>query len=145
MVEGSFPEPDAVASALKFSLGLLERRLRQLPGADDLTMPEQSVLARLDRSGPATASHLARAEQVTPQAMGPTVARLEERGVVTRSPDPADSRRILFSVTGSGLRMLRSRRSGRVERMARVMADNFTRDELRQLEAAVPLPLSVLW
>jgi DNA-binding MarR family transcriptional regulator len=138
MVEGT-PEPDEVASALKLSIGLLLRRLRQSPGTDDLTIPEQSTLSRLERGGPTTASHLARAEQVTPQAIGPTVARLEERGLIVRSPDPRDGRRILLSVTEHGLEALRNKRSVRVEQMADALAEDFTRAELKTLRAAALL------
>jgi DNA-binding MarR family transcriptional regulator len=132
-------EPEEVASALKLSIGLLLRRLLQSPGSDDLTMPEQSTLSRLERGGPSTASDLARAEQVTPQAMGPTVAALEERGLIARSPDPTDGRRVLLSVTGPGLEALRSKHSARVARMARVLAESFSPVELEQLRNAAAL------
>src|ERR1700733_11427442 len=93
MVEGSL-DPNKVASALLLNVGLFVRRLRQSLGTAELTMPEQSTLSRLERGGPASASDLARAEQVTPQAVGPLVAVLEERGLVMRSPDPKDGRRV---------------------------------------------------
>ena len=138
MVEGSL-DPNEVASALQLSISLLVRRLRQSAGSDELTMPEQSTLARLERGGPASASDLARAEQVTPQAVGPLVAGLEERGLVMRCPDPKDGRRVLLSVTESGLEALRDKRSARVERMANVLAEDFSRAELETLHAAAQL------
>src|ERR1700678_3303303 len=124
MVEGTL-DPDEVASALKLSIGLFVRRFRQSPGSGELTMPEQSTLSRLERGGPASAGDLARAEQVTPQAVGPTVAVLEERGLVMRSPDPKDGRRVLLSVTEPGLEAVRNKRSARAEGMANVLADDF--------------------
>src|ERR1700729_1273192 len=138
MVEGIL-DPNEVASALQLSISLLVRRLRQSAGSDELTMPEQSTLARLERGGPASASDLARAEQVTPQAVGPLVAGLEERGLVMRCPDPKDGRRVLLSVTESGLEALRDKRSARVERMANVLAEDFSRAELETLHAAAQL------
>ena len=138
MVEGSL-DPNEVASALLLNVGLFVRRLRQSLGTAELTMPEQSTLSRLERGGPASASDLARAEQVTPQAVGPLVAVLEERGLVMRSPDPKDGRRVLLSVTESGLEALRDKRSARVERMANVLAEDFSRAELETLHAAAQL------
>ena len=88
---------------------------------------------------PASASDLARAEQVTPQAVGPTVAVLEERGLVMRSPDPKDGRRVLLSVTEPGLEALRDKRSAVVERMAVVLAEDFSEAELETLHAAALL------
>jgi DNA-binding MarR family transcriptional regulator len=138
MVEGAL-DPSEVASALLLNVGLFVRRLRQSPGTAELTMPEQSTLSRLERGGPASASDLARAEQVTPQAVGPLVAVLEERGLVMRSPDPKDGRRALLSVTEPGLEALRNKRSARVERMANVLAEDFSRAELETLHAAALL------
>ena len=138
MVEGS-PGPNEVASALQLGIGLFVRRSRQSAGTGELTMPEQSTLSRLERGGSASASDLARAEQVTPQAVGPVVAGLEGRGLVMRSPDPKDGRRVLLSVTESGLEALRDRRGAVVERMANVLAEDFSRAELETLHAAAPL------
>jgi DNA-binding MarR family transcriptional regulator len=138
MVEGNL-DPNEVASALLLNVGLFVRRLRQSPGTAELTTPEQSTLSRLERGGPASASDLARAEQVTPQAVGPLVAALEERGLVMRSPDPKDGRRVLLSVTEPGLETLRNKHSARVERMANVLAEDFSRAELETLHAAAQL------
>jgi DNA-binding MarR family transcriptional regulator len=138
MVEGSL-DPSEVASALMLNVGLFVRRLRQSRWTAELTTPEQSTLSRLERGGPASASDLARAEQVTPQAVGPLVAGLEERGLVMRCSDPQDGRRVLLSVTESGLEALRDKRSARVERMANVLAEDFSRAELETLHAAAQL------
>jgi DNA-binding MarR family transcriptional regulator len=138
MVEGIL-DPNEVASALLLNVGLFVRRLRQSAGNGELTTPEQSTLSRLERGGPVSASDLARAEQVTPQAVGPLVAALEERGLVMRSPDPKDGRRVLLSVTEPGLETLRNKHSARVERMANVLAEDFSRTELETLHAAAQL------
>lgn len=143
-VKVKFPMVDdldvgVVGSALQVSLGLFVRRLRQpLPG--ELTLPEVSVLSRLERAGSATTSDLARAEQITPQAMGSTLAGLEERGLVERRPDPADGRRVVMSMSEPGQRALRDRRSARSEQVAKALvAGGFTRAELEMLMAAAPL------
>jgi hypothetical protein len=63
-----------VAGALRMSMGLLVRRLRQMKAEGELTLPESSALARLDRGGPATSATLAKLEQISPQSMGATLA-----------------------------------------------------------------------
>jgi DNA-binding MarR family transcriptional regulator len=128
-----------VAGALQVALGLLRRQLRQTQAHGELTAPETAALARLDRGGPATASALARLEQISPQSMGATLAALESRGLLQRRPDPADGRRVVLSVTDAGLQVLRNRRSARTEQLARALSAGFTRAELRQLTAAAPL------
>ena len=128
-----------VAAALRVSMGLLLRRLRQVGVPGELTVPETSALARLDRNGPATSSELARVEQISPQSMGATLSALEARGLVTRDPDARDGRRIVLSVTEAGRRLLRDKRDARTEHLARALAAGFTREELAQLMAAAPL------
>jgi len=128
-----------VAAALRVSMGLLLRRLRQVGVPGELTVPETSALARLDRNGPATSSELARVEQISPQSMGATLSALEARGLVTRDPDARDGRRILLSVTDAGRQLLRDKRDARTEHLARALAAGFTREELEQLMTAAPL------
>ena len=128
-----------VAAALRVSMGLLLRRLRQVGVPGELTVPETSALARLDRNGPATSSELARVEQISPQSMGATLSALEARGLLTRDPDARDGRRILLSVTDAGRQLLRDKRDARTEHLARALAAGFTREELEQLMTAAPL------
>jgi DNA-binding MarR family transcriptional regulator len=128
-----------IAAALRVSIGLLLRRLRQVRPDDEITLPESSALARLDRTGPATPGALAKVEQISPQSMGATIAALETRGLVERHADPADGRRVVLSVTGAGLELLRNKRGARTEQMAQALSAGFTAAELRQLAAVAPL------
>jgi DNA-binding MarR family transcriptional regulator len=134
----SEPDVDQVAGALFVSVGLLRRRLRAAGAPGEMTFSEIAALARLERGGPATSAELARLEQISPQAMGATLAGLEERGLVARSADPADGRRVVMSATDAGLDVVRKRRGVRVDQIAAALA-GFTRTELRQLLAAAPL------
>jgi len=128
-----------VAAALRVSIGLLLRRLRQSRPPGELSLPEGSALTRLDRGGPATASELARLEQISPQSMGATLGALEARGLIERRADPADGRRAVLSVTGTGQQVLRDRRNARTEQLAKALSAGFTPDELSQLQVAAPL------
>lgn len=128
-----------LAAALRVSVGMLLRRLRQVRPDDELTLPESSALARLDRTGPATPGALAKVEQISPQSMGATLAALEARGLIGRRPDPADGRRVVLSVTEAGQELLRNKRGARVEQLAQALSAGFTAAELRQLAAAAPL------
>jgi DNA-binding MarR family transcriptional regulator len=132
------PDIEQVAAALRVSVGVLVRRLRQ-QAEGELTLPETSALARLDRCGPTTASELAKLEQISPQSMGATLSALESRGLVDRRPDPGDGRRALITVTKGGLQILRDRRNERTQLLAHALSNAFTRAELKQLMAAAPL------
>lgn len=130
---------EALANELRIGIGLLLRRLRQVPAADELTLPEAAALARLDRYGPATASELAKREQISPQSMGATTAALEARGLLERSPDPGDGRRQILSPTRAGMATLRGRRNARSQAMAAALDAEFSAAELEALRAAAPL------
>jgi DNA-binding MarR family transcriptional regulator len=121
------------------TLGLLVRRLRQVPTEGELTLSESSALARLDRGGPTTASALAKLEQISPQSIGATIAALEARGLIARAADPADGRRSILTVTPEGLALLWSRRNARTEHLARTLAASFSPAEVEQLLAILPL------
>jgi DNA-binding MarR family transcriptional regulator len=131
---------DEVAAALRGSIGLLARRVRQASQSDgDLTWTERATLGRLERSGPATSAEMARLEQISPQSMGTTLAELERRGLVERRPDPEDGRRIVVSVTAEGQLTRRTRRDAQTEQLAKILSAEFTRSELQHLMAAAPL------
>ncbi|MEU6843334.1 MarR family transcriptional regulator [Streptomyces sp. NPDC046716] len=134
------PDPEAIAAALLASVSTLVRRVRQTPVESGLTMPQRTALSRLDRLGPTTSSALAREVQITAQAMGATLGVLRERGLVERSPDPDDGRRMVLSVTDAGRRALRDKRNERVEMLARALgSDAFTPEERARLGAVAPL------
>jgi DNA-binding MarR family transcriptional regulator len=139
--ESTLQEPDVteVAAALRVSIGLLLRRMRQVRPDGELSLPETSALARLDRSGPATSSALAKEEQISPQSMGATLAALEARGLVARQPDPDDGRRAVLTLTGAGQQVLRDKRSARVAQLAAALSSAFSPAEVIQLKAAAPL------
>ena len=129
-----------VAESLRLALGLLLRRLKQVPvGSGELTLPQHTALVRLDRGGPATSTELAKQEQISPQSMGATLAALEGHGLIERSPDPADGRRIVLSVSDAGRDLLRIRRTERTKALAKVLASEFTPAELERLKDAAPL------
>jgi len=133
------PDVNNVAAALQMSIGLCIRQLRQMPAEGDLSLPEASVLKRLDRSGPSSVTELAKAEQISVQSMGTTLGALEARGLVQRHPHPTDGRRSVLSITKSGTRVLSDKHNGRAEQLAKALSTGFSPAELRQLMVAAPL------
>jgi DNA-binding MarR family transcriptional regulator len=124
---------------MRVAVGLVVRKMKQAPLDGDLTMAESSALSRLDRGGPATSSDLARVDRISPQSMGVTVAALEERGLVQRSRDPEDGRRIVLSITEDGQQRMHDKRGARTEQLAAALRGGFSNAELGQLMAAASL------
>lgn len=132
-------DADRLAGELRASLGPLVRRLRQVGPDRELTLSQTSVLARLDRGGPATSSELAAAEGITPQSVCATVAALTARGLVTRRPDPHDGRRGVLSLTDAGTEALHGVRNERARRLAHAISTGLDPAERERLAAAIPL------
>jgi DNA-binding MarR family transcriptional regulator len=111
-------------SVLDFTqaIGLLMRRVRAAAATHELSLTESSVLARLAREGPATTAELARAEGMKPQSMGTTIAALEERELVERTPHATDGRQLLIQLTEKGLALRKSTREAKQMWLAQAIA-----------------------
>jgi DNA-binding MarR family transcriptional regulator len=117
----------------------LKRRARTDAAGQTLPYPQHAVLKRLENGGPATTADLARAELITPQAMGGLVATLEQAGYVARHDDAADARRRLVALTAAGRKGLAANRAARHRWLASLVAEQFDADEQRTLVAALAL------
>lgn len=127
------------ATRLRVSLGAFRRRVHEAATEGELTGPELTAVSRLDRGGPSTIAELARREQISPQAMGATVAGLERRGLVVREPDANDGRRSILTLTPAGRAAIRSGRSAIVDKMVVALDKSFTREEIAALDEAALL------
>ena len=128
-----------VAGELRVVLGQLVRRLREQADGSDLTRSQASVLGRLDRDGPATATVLARAEGLRPQSMGTIVAALAAAGLVAGSPDPKDGRKTILSLTQTAREQFRTGRLAREDWLIQAMSAALTPSELDQLSSSIGL------
>jgi DNA-binding MarR family transcriptional regulator len=128
---------------LRIAIGRIARRIRQIyataESATDPSFIEVSVLLRLDRHGPLTSRALAEIESVTPQAIGTALSSLERRGLVARSRDPSDGRKVITAITEAGRGVLASREHAMNEHMTTAFRDGFDAAERRQLAAVIPL------
>jgi len=127
------------ASRLRVAIGAVKRRIREASAEGELSVPQLTALSRLARLGPMTTAELARREQISPQAMGATIASLETLGLVARSADAADGRLSILGLTPEGLAAVRSGRNAVVDRIVAVLDRSFTEEETEILAAAAPL------
>jgi DNA-binding MarR family transcriptional regulator len=94
---------------------LLDRLLRSVIGREEpilkrygLTMWDYAILAVLGRGPVARQADLAQATGRDKTRLITNLDRLEERGLVLRTPDPADRRNHSVSLTAPGEEVLRS-------------------------------------
>ncbi len=132
------PSAEETAAVLQAAIGKLYRRIRQTKVLGDLSLPESSALSQLRRGGPATSAELAKLEQISPQSMGATLSTLEAKGLIMRTADPHDGRRVILSLSPSGEGVVSAKRSQRAQQLTAAL-EPFTPAERSQLIAALPL------
>lgn len=81
----------------------------------DLTVTQLTALFMLSRSGPTSVGQLAEKLGTRLSSASVLVDRLVHAGLVARSPDPRDRRRVILVVTDAGRDLLRRLRQGSTE------------------------------
>ncbi|MEU4772590.1 MarR family transcriptional regulator [Micromonospora sp. NPDC023644] len=126
--------PAQLAPQLRDAITRLNRRVRQARPVGDLTVTQLSALTSLRLAGALTPRELADVERVQPPTMTKIVAKLEERGLVQRTPHPTDGRQVILAATEGGRAVLDQFERVRDEWLARRLAalTEAERDTLRQ-------------
>jgi DNA-binding MarR family transcriptional regulator len=96
------PTAEQLARTLREAITRLNRRVRQARPVGDLTFSQLSVLTSLQLAGALTPRELADTERVQPPTMTKIVGKLEERGLVARTPHPTDRRQVILAATEQG-------------------------------------------
>jgi DNA-binding MarR family transcriptional regulator len=128
-----------LAQGLRALLGKLKRRLREQAHVGDLTPSQVSVLLRLEKDGPATASNLARAEGMRPQSIAPVITALESAGLVSGAPDPTDGRQTMLSLTDACRTWVEEGRAARQDWLTRTLQVRLSPEEQDKLAEAIEL------
>jgi DNA-binding MarR family transcriptional regulator len=123
---------------LRQALTRLSRRLRAGDAGFGLTPTQASLLSTVSRVGPVGLSELARREGIHATQLSRSIGNLEARGLVRRSIDASDRRAASVETTAEGARVLRRLRDARTD-VLRAELDRLGRDDLRLLEAALPV------
>ena len=90
---------------LRMAIQKLARRVRSYRG-EDLGDGQLAVLVHLNHADGASPAELADRERVTPPSMNRTINALEARGLVTRTRDEHDARRVIVRATDAGRALL---------------------------------------
>ncbi|MEV0153061.1 MarR family transcriptional regulator [Micromonospora sp. NPDC050686] len=126
--------PAQLAPQLRDAITRLNRRVRQARPVGDLTVTQLSALTSLRLAGALTPRELADVERVQPPTMTRIVAKLEERGLVRRTPHPTDGRQVILAATEGGRAVLdqfeRARNEWLASRLAALGEED--RDTLRR-------------
>ncbi len=122
--------------ALEHEVGVVIRRVKRVIGVRaravhaDLQPGSYLVLTHLAATGSCRSSAIADAFDMDKGAISRQVQHLTELGLIERTPDPADGRAALLTVTGDAHRRLTDVQRHRREYLDRRLAD-WSDDDLR--------------
>jgi len=112
-----------LAKTLREAIHRLNRRVRQARPVGDLTFSQLSALTSLQLAGALTPRELADMERVQPPTMTKIVGKLEDLGLVARTPHPTDRRQVILAATEQGRTVFAQFEKARNEWLALQLAE----------------------
>jgi DNA-binding MarR family transcriptional regulator len=131
-----------IADRLRPVLLKVGRELRREAREVGISPEQVSLLVAIKYAPGIGVRELAARERVSPPALSNHVDRLERDGVVSRTPNASDRRRVGLTLTDEGQRVLRRVRSRRTAWLATRLR-GLSSEELEAVESAIE-PLSRL-
>ncbi len=128
-----------VAASLRSTVTRLTRQLRKQNISSAFSNAELLTMGLLDQHGSMLPSALADLERISAQAISQIINRLVEAGVVDRSGDESDKRKVLITLTEAGKTHLDENRRTKEEWLVKAMDKLFSTEELALIEAFLPL------
>lgn len=97
---------DLVCFDLYVASRAVTRRYRPMLDRHDLTYPQYLVIVHLGTDGPSSVKDVAGALRLDHATVTPLLQRMESRGLLDRTRDPADRRSSLLDLTDAGREIL---------------------------------------
>lgn len=104
-----------------------------------ISLGKMGVLSRLANDGAATANALSAALHISPQAIALVVRELESLGLIIRTPDTADRRRLWLEITEEGRARLAFERGAGSGWLDDAVNENLSAEERATLATALPV------
>jgi DNA-binding MarR family transcriptional regulator len=133
---------EQLATVLRDAITRLNRRVRQGRPVGDLTIAQLSALTSLELGGALTPRELADVERVRPPTMTKIIGKLEDGGLVRRTPHPTDGRQVIISATERGREVYAQFEQARNTWLARHLAE-LGSDDRETLRRAAEILLRV--
>lgn len=128
-----------VAASLRSTVTRLTRQLRKQNISSAFSNAELLTMGLLDQHGSMLPSALADLERISAQAISQIINRLVEAGVVDRTSDESDKRKVLITLNEAGKNHLDENRRIKEEWLVKAMDKLFSTEELALIEAFLPL------
>jgi DNA-binding MarR family transcriptional regulator len=134
---------DAAKTAVELATSITRLRARlRSESSQQMTgwsISQLSILARVARDGPVTASVIAQAEHMRAPSIAEVVPVLKSAGLVATKSDPHDGRKVLISATAKGRRLLDTVAGSREAWLAQAIESAISSAEHKTLTAAIEL------
>lgn len=122
---------------LRTVLAKASRRLRLTHSDDDMSPSQREILSAIVRGGPLRLSDLATNEGINTTMLSRIVAKLEERGLITRRLDSRDGRVVHLSASAQGVALHETMRLERTWALSEAVAE-LTLSRQRAIVNALP-------
>jgi DNA-binding MarR family transcriptional regulator len=116
-------EPPSLLYLIKQLELAVRSRLDEVLRGEGITTAQYTALSVLARRDDLSTAQLARNSFVTDQSAAGLVAALEERGLVSRGPDPHDRRRRVLRLSAAGRALIDRRAADAAAIEARMLSD----------------------
>ncbi|NYG58876.1 DNA-binding MarR family transcriptional regulator [Nocardioides daedukensis] len=111
---------------------------RELNARRTLSIGKLGILRHLSVDGPATTGQLATRIRVSPQGISLATRELEELGLIERTQDEADRRKVWFRITEQGRERHDQESFAGQDWLEQAIRDRLTPTEATALTAAIP-------
>ncbi|WP_455900846.1 MarR family winged helix-turn-helix transcriptional regulator [Rhodococcus gordoniae] len=122
---------------LRIAIGRISRRMGMFASEEGLTRSQSTLLTTVARHETIGVRDLAEIEGLNPTMCSRMVGKLEDDGLLTRSPDAGDKRVVRVHITPAGAALSAELRDRRTALFARHLAD-LSEQHLAALHDALP-------
>ena len=129
-----------LSSSLRNAISALHKRLRKQAGSVSIySMTEVETIGHLFRSPSLLPTELASLTRVKTQTMSQILKKMEEQGIIKRTPSKDDKRKVFVSLTPSGRKLVEKVRYDKDEWLKGAVEKSLTDKEKELIEKVLPL------
>lgn len=133
-------DTNELSSSLRSVISALHKGLRkQMYSVNTYSMTEMGTIGNLMRESSVLPSRLAALANVKTQSMSQILKKMEEQGVVKRTPSKEDKRMVYISLTAFGKKLVEKTRYDRDEWLKGMIEKSLTEKEKEILIKALPV------
>lgn len=130
----------ALASSLRLAVSGLFKGLRKTASSmEGHSMTEIETVGHIARQQRILPSELAALVKVTPPSMTQILNGMEKEGIIRKTPDKEDKRRVYVSLSAAGQRLIEQTRYERDAWLKKTIEETLTKEEMEILAKAVPI------